>query len=279
MDNVLLELKNVSVNYGRKAAVKNLSARFNPGETVLIAGRNGAGKSTLLKTLGQLIRPDSGSIDYKGVTRESMGLITDKMSLFQELSLEEGIRFHCETFGIDKFNSEILDHLGIGKKEKISTLSSGERALYHLSLLIAQKPELLLIDEVFHLADPYIRDVFIESLISLIDETGTSLVMINHTFSETGKIPERVIIMDEGEIIIDEKRDLLLGKVKKVSTEMPEQLDLPVFFSRNTPFGSESFIYPYEEGMKISKNHYIEDIGLDEIIKAFLGGRYAEKRI
>jgi len=279
MDNIILELKNVSVNYGKKKAVKNVSTRFHRGETVLIAGRNGAGKSTLLKTLGQMIYPDSGSIDYMGITRKSMGLITDQMSLFRELSLEEGIRFHCETFGIEKFNSEILDQLGVGMKEKISSLSSGERALYHLSLLMAQKPELLLIDEVFHLADPYIRDVFIESLISLIDETGTSLVMINHTFSETGKIPERVIIMDEGEIIIDEKRDALLEKVKKVSTEMPEKLDLPVFFSKNTPFGSENFVYPWDEGMTVSKNHYVEDIGLDEIIKAFLGGRYAEKRI
>jgi len=279
MDKKLIEIKGLGVNYGKKRAVKNITLDFKKGETVLIAGRNGAGKSTLLKTLGQLITPDSGSIDYKGVNKDKVGIITDKMSLFQELNLEEGIRFHSEIFKIKKFDASILDQLGINMTTKISSLSSGERALFHLSLLMSQKPELLMIDEVFHLVDPYIRDVFIDSLINLIDETGTTLIMVNHSFAETGKIPERVIIMDEGEVVIDEKREVLLGKVKKISTEMPDKLDLPVFFSRNTPFGSEHFVYPYEEGKTKSKNYYIEDIGLDEIIKAFLGGRYAKKRI
>ena len=279
MDNNLIELKNVHVNYGKKSAVNNISLKFNKGETVLLAGRNGAGKSTLLKAIGMLIYPDSGWIDHKGTGKEKIGIITDKMSLFNDYTLDEGINFHKSVFGISDFDNSILDHLDIKRSVRISNLSSGERALYHLSLLMAQKPELLLIDEVFHLVDPYIRDVFIENLIDLIEKTGTTLIMVNHNFSDTGKIPERVIIMDEGMVIIDEKRDKLLSKVKKISSEMPEKIDLPVFFSRNTPFGSEYFIYPYEENNKGPENMYIEDIGLDEIIKAFIGGRYVKKRI
>ena len=279
MDKTLIRINNVSVNYGKKCAVNNLNLDLYRGETVLIAGRNGAGKSTLLKTMGQLIYPDSGSVDYKDIDRKKIGIITDRMSLYQDLSLEKGIGFHREIFGVSDFDFTILDHLGLNLSGRISSLSSGERALYHLSLLMSQRPELLLIDEVFHLVDPYIRDVFIDSLINLIDESGTTLVMINHTFSETGKIPERVIIMDEGEVIIDENRDVLISSVKKISSDMPDKLDLPVFFSRNTPFGSEHFVYPFEAGKGLSKNHYAENIGLDEIIKAFLGGRYAKKRI
>ena len=116
-------------------------------------------------------------------------------------------------------------------------------------------------------------------MIGLIEDSGATLIMVNHTFSETGKIPERVIIMDEGKVIIDEKRDDLLTKVKKISTEMPDKLDLPVFFSRNTPFCSEHFVFPFNEKSNLSEKHFVEDIGLGEIIKAFLGGRYAKKRI
>ncbi len=279
MDNKLIDLKNIYVNYGKKCAVNDISLEFNKGETVLLAGRNGAGKSSLLKTIGMLIYPDSGSIDYMGTGKEKIGIITDKMSLFQEMSLGQGIRFHREVFGIEKFDHSILEHLGIDLNSKISSLSSGERALYHLSLLMAQKPELLLVDEVFYLTDPYIRDIFIDFLIGMIDESGTTLIMVNHTFSDTGKIPERVIIMDEGMIIIDEKREKLLSRVKKISSEMPEKIELPVFFSKNTPFGTEHFVYPFEKDHGLSEKYFIEDIGLGDIIKAFLGGRYAKKRI
>lgn len=279
MDKNLLEVKGLNVFYGKKCAVKSVNVNFAKGETVLIAGRNGAGKSTFLRALGQLIFPDNGSINYNDLSKEKIGIITDKMSMFQDLTLKNGIKFHMDIFGIEKFDHTILDHLGMDMNRRISSLSSGERAIYHLSLLISQKPELLLIDEVFYLVDPYIRDIFIDTLIGLLDEGETTIIMVNHTFAETGRIPERVIIMDEGEIIIDEERETLLSKVKKISSDMPEPVDLPVFFSRNTPFGSEYFVFPYEEGMVKDKNLYVEDIGLTEIIKAFLGGSYVKKRI
>jgi len=279
MDKNLIEINGLDVFYGKKRAVKNINLNFRKGETVLIAGRNGAGKSTFLRALGQLILPDNGSINYFNLSKKKTGIITDKMSMFENLTLEEGIKFHSEIFGIEEFDHTILDHLGMDMKRKISALSSGERAIYHLSLLISQKPELLLIDEVFYLVDPYIRDIFIEILIGLLDGSNTTIIMVNHTFADTGRIPERVIIMDEGEIIIDEERETLLSKVKKISSDMPEPVDLPVFFSRNTPFGSEYFIFPFEKEMVKDKNLYVEDIGLNDIIKAFLGGRYVNKRI
>jgi len=278
MDKNLIEINGLNIYYGKKRAIKDVTLNFKKGETVLIAGRNGAGKSTFLRALGQLILPDNGSVNYFDLSKKKIGIITDKMSMFEDLTLEGGIRFHSEIFGIDEFDHTILDHLGMDMKRKISALSSGERAIYHLSLLISQKPELLLIDEVFYLVDPYIRDIFIETLIGLLDGSNTTIIMVNHTFAETGKIPERVIIMDEGEIIIDEERETLLSKVKKISSDMPVTIDLPVFFTRNTPFGSEYFIFPFEKEMVKDKNLYVEDIGLNDIIKAFLGGRYVNKR-
>ncbi len=278
MGKILLEVKNMSVLFGKKKAVDDVSVGFSSGETVLIAGRNGAGKSTFLRTLGGLIIPDNGTVNFYDLSRKKIGIITDKMSMFDNLTLEEGIRFHTEIFGIDEFGNTILDHLGMDMKRKISDLSSGERAIYHLSLLISQKPELLLIDEVFYLVDPYIRDIFIETLIDLIEESNTTVIMVNHTFSDTGKIPDRVIIMDEGKMIIDEGRETLLSKVRKISVENPGKPDFPVFYTKNTPFGYEHFVFPFEEETVNGKNFQIESVGLDEIIKAFLGGRYANKR-
>lgn len=279
MTKIILRTRDLWVQYGKKRAVKGISLELREGETVLIAGRNGAGKSTLLKTLGGLIFPDRGAVDRLGMSQKEIGIITDRMSLFRELTLEEGIAFHRKVFDVKEFDGSILEQLGVDTGDRISSLSSGERALFHLSLLISQRPRLLLVDEVFHLADPYIRDVFIDTLIGLIESAGTTLVMVNHTFSETGKIPDRVLIMDEGEILIDEPRETLLENVRRVSSEMPDPPDLPVFFSRNTPFGSEFFVYPFQPGTGLPPKYHVENADLGEIIKAFLGGRYAKKRM
>lgn len=279
MDNEKIDVKGLNVYFGKKNAVKDVDITFNSGETVLIAGRNGAGKSTFLRALGGLIVPDEGKIDYGEIKKDKIGVITDKMSLFESYSLIEAVNFHSEIFGINKLNSNILDQINIDMDRKVSELSSGERALFQLSLLISQKPKLLLIDEVIYMMDSYIRDFFLEAVIELIDEVGTTIIMVNHTFSDTGKIPERIVIMENGKILVDESRDKLLQNVKKVVTGKEKLTDLPSIFSRETPLGNEYFIYPFDKGKTLSKDFIVEDIGLTEIIKAFLGGSYVKERI
>ncbi|MEN8153499.1 MAG: ATP-binding cassette domain-containing protein [Acidobacteriota bacterium] len=278
MANEKIDVKGLNVSFGKKNAVKNIDITFNSGETVLIAGRNGAGKSTFLRALGGLIVPDSGKVNYGEINKDKIGIITDKMSLFESYSLKEAVNFHSEIFGINKLNSNILDQINIDMDRKVSELSSGERALFQLSLLISQKPKLLLIDEVIYMMDSYIRDFFLEAVIELIDEVGTTIIMVNHTFSDTGKIPERIIIMENGKILIDESRDKLLQNVKKVITGKEELTDLPSIFSRETPLGNEYFLYPFKKGKTLNKDFIVEDIGLTEIIKAFLGGSYVKER-
>lgn len=273
-----IEVKGLNVFFGRKNAVKDVDITFNRGETVLIAGRNGAGKSTFLRALGGLIVPDTGKINYGDIKKDKIGIITDKMSLFESYSLKEAINFHSEIFGIDKLNENILQQINIDMNRKVSELSSGERALFHLSLLISQKPELLLIDEVIYMMDSYIRDFFLEAVIELIDEVGTTIIMVNHTFSDTGKIPERIVIMENGKILINEPRDTLLQNVKRVVTGKEKITDLPCIFSRNTPMGNEYFLYPFEKEKTLNKDFVVDDIGLTEIIKAFLGGSYVKER-
>lgn len=280
MDNEILSVKNISIGFNKHMVLTNLSVFFNRGETVLIAGRNGAGKTTFLKCLAGILLADSGIVEWgSGISKKKIGVISDEMSLFENYSLNEGIDFHSKIFGIKKFDFSLMNQLSLKTDRKIKSLSAGERVIYHLSLLISQKPEVLLIDEIIHMIDAYIRELFLEALIELIDKFNTTIIMVNHTFSETGRIPERILVMEEGKFILDEKRDSLNEKIKKVVSVNDVEEDIPVLFKKDTSIQKEFYIYPFKKELVSKYGYDFLDISLSEILKAFMGGCYVKKGV
>ncbi|MCK4764734.1 MAG: ABC transporter ATP-binding protein [Candidatus Aminicenantes bacterium] len=285
-DNTIIEVKGLSLAFEQKKVLDNINVTFKKGETVLIAGNNGTGKSSLLRIMAGVLFPDSGDVHIdESISRRKIAFISDKMSLFQDYTLDQGIAFHCRVFGLESCDDSLLDELNIDRNQKIRDLSKGERAIYHLSLLLSQKPEILLLDEIVHAIDPYLRDLFLDALIDLIDELNTTVIMVNHTFSEVGRLPERVMVMENGRFIFDENCDVLHEKIKKVRLDSPGDKEkklleeLPVIFQTRSPLLQDYFIYPFKEEFTTQTNYKFQDVELSEIIKSFIGGYYAKKRI
>jgi ABC-2 type transport system ATP-binding protein len=279
MSDAILEARGLTVRFGRTCALRDLSVAFAPGEAAVIAGSNGAGKSTLLRCLAGVIIPDKGQIGYgPGLTKAKLGFISDRLSLYEDWTLGEAWRFHKTEFAIEAAERPPIDGFALDDKRLIRSLSVGERTLFHLTLLLAQRPAVLLIDEVVHGLDPFLRDKFLETVIGAMDELKTAVVMVNHTLFDTAQIPERVLIMDEGRFILDERRDALLAKVKKVSGDAPLPASWPVLFEAASEYRRERYVYPFPEAGGRDAAPGVEDIGLDEIVKAFIGGAYVQKR-
>lgn len=280
MNKEIIEVKDVHLNFGKLQALAGIDIRFNQGETVLLAGKNGAGKSTLLRCLAGLIFPDSGHIYRHGIVKHKIGFISDRMSLFEDMTLEKAIEFHSRVFQVKEFNRSLMDELNLTPTQKIKDLSTGERAIFHLSLLLSQKPEILLLDEIIHTMDPYIRELFLNGLLDLIGECGSTVIMVNQTFSDTGRIPERVLIMEDGRFIFDEKSEDLPKKIKKVVTAARESLtgDIPVLYVNHSSLYREYIVYPYAEEWAKKSGYDFQEVTLTEIIKSFIGGYYAKKR-
>jgi ABC-2 type transport system ATP-binding protein len=242
MSQPIVETRNLSLGFSRKKVIEDLGVVFAKGEWAVIAGRNGAGKSTLLRVLAGVLLPDAGSVIYaEDASARKIGFISDALSLFEDWTVE--------------------------------------RAILHLSLVLSQKPSLLLIDEVMHMLDPYIRDLFIEALIENMAANQTTVLSVNHTFSEIDKIPERVLVMDEGRFVIDETTEALRGKMKKVVSRDPLPEALPCFFKKMDGLYKEYYIYPFLEELRTEHGVDFQDIALPEIIKAFIGGGYEQKRM
>lgn len=278
----MIEVKDLSFKFGKKNVIKDINVRFGEGEFILIAGNNGAGKSTFLRCLMGILSPVTGTVHYnEKLSKKQVGFISDGLSFFENFTLKQAIAFHTRVFQTDGFDDTLLGELELDLNGKVKNLSKGERTLFLFSLALAQEPVVLLIDEIFHALDAYLRELFLESLLDLIGRFNTTVIAVNHTFTEIEKIPERVLVMEDGHFIIDEKTETLRTKVKKVEPgpdgTIPDQL--PVLFKKETPYIKEYYVYPFKEEMRGIVDHQFLDVNLPDILKSFIGGYYVKKRV
>jgi len=278
----MIEVKDLSFKFKKKPVLENINIRFGEGEFILIAGNNGAGKSTFLRCLTGVLSPLSGSVYFKdGLSKRRIGYIPDGLGFFENLTLKTAINFHTRVFRTGGFDDSLLKELDLDPDSKVKTLSVGERTLFLFSLILAQKPRLLLLDEILHAVDAYLRDIFLDRLLDMIAQYNTTVIAVNHTFTEIEKIPERVLVMENGGFIIDEKTDTLREKVKKIELGPDETVPdgLPVLFKKETPYIREYYVYPFEEKMRTRFDLEFRDLNLADILKSFIGGYYVKKRV
>ncbi len=280
MSQTIIEVRNLSLSFSRKKVLAGLNLSLNRGEWAVIAGRNGAGKSTLLRALAGVLLPDAGTIVRSGdAPMEKVGFISDRLSLFEDWTIDQAVGFHCRAFHIGDFDGRLVKRLGVRGRERIKNLSAGERAILHLSLVLAQKPSLLLVDEVLHMLDPYIRDLFIEALIEAMAVQQAAVLTVNHTFGEIERLPDRVLVMADGRFIIDETPEKLRGLMKKIVSRGLLPTGLPCLFQKTEGEYKEYFIFPFQEELRQGNALDFQELALPEIIKAFIGGGYEQKRM
>lgn len=275
----MIKLKNIGFSYGRQRVLDGLSLEVGKGEAVLITGINGTGKTTLLRVMAGVLLPQSGTVEFSedlgNDPRQKIGFISDRMKLYEDMTLSRAIEFHCSNFGLEvaQYDMSLLEKTKLTLDKRVEDLSVGQRAIFHLSLILSTEPELLLIDEVIHSIDAYLREMFLDTLVDVMVKRTVTLVMVNLNYHDIEKLPQRVVLLKDGKVAVDETMDDLKRKVKKVvSQEDPGEL--PVLFSREWGGSTEYYIYPYDESAGQSIAGEVSDLNLNDIIKAFIGGEY-----
>ena len=234
----------------KKEVFKNLNLQVNKGEFVTVIGSNGAGKSTLLNLVMGSIEPDCGtiSLDDKDITNielykknsfiskvyqnPSMGT-APSMTVFENLSMADnkGKRFGF-TMGLNKkrkeYYRELLKELDLGIENQMDTevgsLSGGQRQCLALIMATLNKPEILLLDEHTAALDPKTSKIIMDKTKEIVEKNQISTLMITHNLQDAINYGNRLIMLHNGEVIIDIK-----GEEKKKLT--PEKL-LKIFNNR-----------------------------------------------
>ena len=254
--NVTYEYKNEDAYRGEEAvvaAVKDLSLEIQRGSFTVILGHNGSGKSTLAKMLNGLNKPTSGDIFVDGInTKDEEREIEVKRKVgmvFQNPDnqiiasiVEEDVAFGPENLGVPpkEIKERVNDALkSVGMSEfKESTphrLSGGQKQRIAIAGIIAMQPECLVLDEPTAMLDPKGRAEIIETLIRLNKEKGITVVLITH-YMEEAQNADRVLVMNDGEIIADDVPKVIFSDVerlKEVGLDVPQTAELLYNLKKN----------------------------------------------
>jgi len=273
----MLNVKNLSFNYGKTRIFKGFNLDIAEKEVTLITGINGVGKSTLLRLMAGVLQPAAGEIRFHEKMgddpRQHIGFISDTPSLYESMTVGSAIDFHKSVYKIAKFDDSLLKRTKVDHLRKVKELSLGQRVILHLNLILSANPKLLLIDEVIHSIDVYLRGIFLKELIKLLSEKEVTVVFVNLNFRDIENIVDRVILLKNGEIAVDEEIEALKSKVKKItSAARPE--GLPVLFEVDFSQHTEFFVYPFKEEYSRQIEGELVDLDLTAIVNAFIGGEY-----
>ncbi len=215
---VILDVKNLRVAYGKVEALHEVSLTIRRGEIVTVIGPNGAGKTTLLSALMGLL-PSDGDIVYMGqlqkrersvehLVRHGMTLVPEKRELFAEMSVEDNLLLGAfdryRTGHRDEMETmdevfELFPRLEERRTQLAGTLSGGERQMLAMGRALMAKPKLLMLDEPsLGLAPLIIKEIF--RTISALKETGVAILLVEQNARAALQVSDYGYVLETGEV-------------------------------------------------------------------------------
>jgi ABC-2 type transport system ATP-binding protein len=215
-DQNIIEVKNLTKNFGKFTAVDDISFNVKKGEIFGLLGPNGAGKSTTLRVLSTLARPTKGSATIGGFdtvkndmeVRKLIGIVSEKMIIYNRLTAKENLWFFGSLFNIpkDTLNKRIDDLLELvqltkWKNAQVGTFSTGMRQRMNVIRALLNMPQVLFLDEPTLGLDPQSSVEIRDFIKKLNQEQGTTVIITTHMMIDADLLCDRIAIIDHGKII------------------------------------------------------------------------------
>lgn len=205
----ILEVKNLSKQYGDFYAIKNISMNLEKGQIYGLIGRNGAGKTTFLKTVSGLIEESSGSYKYfdsddRSTMLKRVGVLIEAPGIYPNLNAEDHLILKSKAMGVVENNCrELLELVGLGDtgKKKVKNFSLGMRQRLGIAMALVGNPDVVFLDEPINGLDP--QGIYeIRKLIQkLADEKQMTFIISSHILEELHKLADKFGIIHKGELI------------------------------------------------------------------------------
>ena len=226
MTEYAIHAEQVVKKFGDFTAIEGINLSVPKGSIYGFLGPNGCGKSTTIRVLTGLLSSTSGSVNVLGleIPRQSeqlrlkIGYMTQKFSLYDELTVEENLQFMGQIFGMNRKaltqrTNEQLKTYGLDerRKQRVSSMSGGQKQRLALAAATMHNPELLFLDEPTSAVDPENRREFWEQLFDLSSQ-GTTILVTTHYMDEAERC-HRLAIMESGEIRADDEPEKLMQQM------------------------------------------------------------------
>ncbi|PFD46333.1 multidrug ABC transporter ATP-binding protein [Bacillus cereus] len=231
----LLEIKNISKSFGDKIVLKDVTFNVPSGSIVGFIGDNGAGKSTTFKTVLELIAKDSGTVKIFGEEninkhtkiKEKIGVVFDAMNLPAHLTIKQLNKVFEKMF--ESWEGEnfyrLVNSFSLSTNEKVGGFSRGMSMKLSIAVALSHNAELLILDEATGGLDPSSRERVLDELKSFVSKSKGGILLSSHIMSDVEKIASHLIIIKDGEILLNEEKDKVLERYSILDVD-EEQLTL-----------------------------------------------------
>lgn len=197
--------------FGKKTALDDVTLDVRPGRVFGLVGENGAGKTTLMRHVMGLLRPTSGGVFVFGddpVTHpeqalERIGYLSENRDLPNWMRVRDTLAFTKPFFPDwdDRFAEELREMFGLDPTEKVKSLSRGQRAQLGLTLALAHRPPLLVLDEPSSGLDPVVRRDILTAIIRTVADEGRTVFLSSHLLDEVECVADDVALLHNGRVL------------------------------------------------------------------------------
>jgi ABC-2 type transport system ATP-binding protein len=216
-DQPVVQLRGVSVAYGKNWAMRDVTASFHRGAVGLL-GPNGAGKSTMIKSLLGFIAPDQGTMTVLGLNvahapleiRARIGYMPESDGHIPGMNAVSFVGYCGELAGLKAVDAmqrahEVLYYVGLGEARyrNVETYSTGMKQRIKLAQALVHDPDLLFLDEPTNGMDPKGRDEMLELIRDLAHNKGVSLILSSHLLPDVEYTCDSVVVMDKGRVVAE----------------------------------------------------------------------------
>lgn len=220
-----IECRNLTHYYGKKLVYENLSFNVEEGKILGLLGKNGTGKSTTINILNGFLQPKEGvcliygenSQNLSPKTKMRIGFLIEGHIQYTFMNIHQIEKFYSNFY--PKWNNtpywELMSKLKVTPKQKISTMSCGQRSQVALGLILAQDPDLLILDDFSMGLDPGYRRLFIDYLREYAKAENKTIFVTSHIIQDMERLIDDVLIMDYNRILAQQSLDNFINKFRQ----------------------------------------------------------------
>jgi ABC-2 type transport system ATP-binding protein len=280
--NPALSTTRLGKRYGKKWALRECTLEVPPGRVAGLVGPNGAGKTTLLHLACGLLPPTEGSVSVLGKAPAQdvdalsrVGFVAQAAPLYGGFMVGEMLEFgrRLNRRWDDAVAAQRMERAGLSLDERVSALSGGQHAQLSLTLALAKRPDLLLLDEPLASLDPLARREFLQTLMEEIAEGDMTVVLSSHLIADLERVCDYLIVLAASRTqVVGDIEELL--RSHKVLTGPPRDVRvIPGVASvvQVTRAPRQTTVLARVEGPIPDPAWTVADVGLEELVLAYLG--------
>jgi ABC-2 type transport system ATP-binding protein len=278
----VIDARGLGKRYGRTWALTDCTLEIPAGHVVGLVGPNGAGKSTLLNLSVGLLAPTAGAIEVLGGTPASgpeelgrVGFVAQDTPTYSGLSVADHLRLgaHLNPTWDQEAAESRIDQLGLDPTQKAGRLSGGQRAQLALTLAVAKRPELLILDEPVASLDPLARREFLQILMETVADQGVSVVLSSHLVADLERVCDYLIVLVASRVQIAGPVDELLASHHRLIGARRDPGTLPgnqtVIEASHTE--RQTTLLIRTDAPILDPAWTVEEVGLEDLVLAYMG--------